>query len=174
VNSHSYKDEGAEWDRTIFVHGSKHAVPVGGGRFELKPSEQGSEFIRPTFYGDTRSSRETIKNAKLPALLNPANKKEFFSEGNPSLELAQGYKIDASTGKALVPVENASPDHEPSIAEHWTLEGGNDTSQASRQGWNKSLATYQIISLALNLSLGGKDVDKYTHLVGMNFRGPGE
>jgi hypothetical protein len=174
TNTHSYKDEGVEWDRTIFVHGSKHAVPVGGGRFELKPKEQGSEFIRPVFYGDTRNSREKIKQAKLPSLLNPANKNEFFSEANPSLEQAQGFKIDSSTGKALVPVWKASPDHEPSIASHWGLDGGNDTVQASRESWNRSLATYQLISLPLNLSLGGKDVDKYTHSVGINFRGPGE
>ena len=93
VNSHSYKDEGVEWDRTIFVHGSQHAVPVGGGRFEWKPTEQGSEFIRPTFNGDTSNSRETTKQAK-------------------------------------------------------------HTTQATRLGWNRSLATYQLISLKLILSLG--------------------
>jgi hypothetical protein len=173
TNTLLYSDEDKKWERTNLSHGSRHAVPVGGGKFELRISERGSTFIRPTFYADTANSRSTIVQAKLPSLLNPSNSKEFLSEGSPSAEFAKGYRLDASTGKALVPVSDASPDHDPAIAEHWNKKGGNNTDQTQRMNWNTNLATYKIMSLRLNLSLGGRG-EYYTELVGINFRGPGE
>jgi len=173
TNTLLYKDEGVTWARSNFSHGSKHAVPVGNGKFVLRVSERGSEFIRPTFYADTSSSRNAVVRAKLPSLLNPSNQKEFLSEGDPSAEFAKGYKKDASTGKALVPVSDASPDHFPPIAQHWTGGGGNNASQAMRQSWNNNTGTYQIMSLQLNLSLSSRGA-RFTEEVGINFKGPGE
>ncbi|MGD0931622.1 MAG: DUF4157 domain-containing protein [Candidatus Korobacteraceae bacterium] len=173
TNTLLYKDEGVTWARSNFSHGSKHAVPVGNGKFVLRVSERGSEFIRPTFYADTSSSRNAVVRAKLPSLLNPSNQKEFLSEGDPSAEFAKGYKKDASTGKALVPVSDASPDHFPPIAQHWTGGGGNNASQAMRQNWNNNTGTYQIMSLQLNLSLSSRGA-RFTEEVGINFKGPGE
>ena len=170
----SYSDEGKEWARTTFTHASKHAVPAGAGKFELTPSSQGKDFIRPTFYADTGGSRGSIVSSRLPALRNPSNKSEFLSEGSPSSEAGQGYtKKDPATGRALVPVSAASPDHDPPIAEHWSSKGGNNAVQVTRTGWNTNPATFKIMSLALNLSLGGRGAT-YTKEIGINFRGPGE
>ena len=173
IKTVSYKDEGVEWARTPFSHGSKHAVPIGSAKFQLRVSERGSAFIRPTFYADNDSSRNAIVRARLPALLNPLNPSVFLSEGSPSAEAAHGYKKDVSTGKALVPVSDASPDHDPPISEHWTSKGGNNTPQAIRENWNKSLGTYKIISLPLNLRLNSRGA-RFTEAIGINFRGPGE
>ena len=170
----SYKDEGKGWTRTTFTHPSKHAVPAGATKFELIPSSQGREFIRPTFYADTGGSRADIRDARLPSLLNPANNGEFRSEGSPSAEAGQGYtKKDPATGRALVPVSAASPDHDPPIAEHWSHKGGNNTPQATRTSWNTNAATFKIMSLALNLALGARGAT-YTKEIGINFKGPGE
>jgi hypothetical protein len=172
-NGFSYRSEGTAWARSNFSHGSKHAIPVGGGKFELRMSDRGKDFIRQTFYADSQASRNAIVNSKLPPLLNPANGKEFFSEGSAAAEFGKGYKKDPGTGRALVPVADASPDHDPPIAQHWTSLGGNDTTQASRQSWNANPGTYKIMSLALNLSLSSRGAT-YTDTVGINFRGPGE
>lgn len=167
-----YSDEGNTWERTAFLHGSSHVVPVGNGQFVLKTSARGSAFIRPTFYGDTRDSRSAIVQQKLPLLPNPSKPNEFLSDGDPAREIAMGYKIDVKTGRASVPIANASPDHDPPIAAHWNLHG-NIAVQSTRETWNKALSTYKLMSLKLNLSLGSRG-ENYTEKVGIGFRGPGE
>ena len=170
--TYAYADEGTKWNRTTFVHTSKLVVPTGGGQFKLKP-EGDSTFIREEFYKDTSSSRKQMTASKVSGLLNPANSNEFLSQGDPSGEAAWGYtKKDPKSGRAIVPVTNASPDHNPPIAQHWNGPGSK-TSQSSRESWNKSPATFRIMSLSLNISLGSGGVN-YGQDVGLGFRGPGE
>ncbi|MGR9240565.1 eCIS core domain-containing protein [Rhizobium leguminosarum] len=173
--SQSYRNEGPTgWLRTNFVHGSRHAVPAGGGKFELRPSERGSAFIRPNFYRDTQATRDSIVNQKLPALRNLNNSKEFLSQGDPAREASRGFvKRDPASGRALVPVSEASADHFPPIADHWTNGSGNQVGQATREAWNSRPDTYQIMSYALNLSLGSRG-ETYTKEIGVDFRGGGE
>ena len=168
----AYSGEGTAWTRTTFVHSSKLVVPLGGGRFKLAPARAG-DYIREQFYRDTAASRSAIVRSKLPGLVSAAHPGEFRSEGDPAAEALKGYtKKDPVTGRALVPVSAASPDHTPSIASHWTTQGSQNP-QAARVAWNGSLTTYRIMSLALNLSLGSGGAS-YGQEVGINFRGPGE
>jgi hypothetical protein len=125
------------------------------------------------FYGDTQSSRNAIVASKRPALLNPANSAEFLSQGDPAREAAMGYtKKDLATGRALVPVGEASPDHNPAIAVHWNNQGSQNN-HAFRTSWNTNPATFRIMSHRLNISLGSGGIN-YKQDVGINFRGPGE
>jgi hypothetical protein len=170
--SYHYSDEGTGWNSTPFVHPSKLVIPTGGGKFQLNPPVAGDD-IRVKFYTDTSSSRDTMVQKKLPALLNPANSAEFLSQGSASGEAAQGYtKKDPATGKALVPVSVASPDHNPPIAQHWNGPGSK-TTQSTRESWNKNPGTFRIMSFGLNRSLGSGGVN-YAQDVGIGFRGPGE
>lgn len=168
----AYSGEGTTWTRTTFVHPSKLIVPLGGGQFRLQPARD-RDHIREVFYGDTPASRSAMVARKLPALLNPANPAEFLSQGDPALEATKGYtKRDPATGRALVPVGVASPDHNPAIAVHWNNLGSRNN-HAFRTGWNTNPATFRIMSLSLNISLGSGGVT-YQQGVGINFRGPGE
>jgi hypothetical protein len=171
-NNPSYPDEGPGWTRTNFIHPSKLVVPVGGGQFRLQPPRPG-DYIREQFYRDTASSRAAIVRSKLPSLLSATAPGEFLSEGDPAREAQQGYtRRDLATGRALVPVGVASPDHTPPIAAHWNNQGSNNN-QAFREGWNQRLSTFRIMSLGLNLSLGSGGAT-YQPAVGIGFRGPGE
>ena len=168
----AYSGESTAWTRTAFVHPSKLIVPLGSGKFKLQPARD-KDHIRLVFYGDTSSSRKAMVASKLPALLNPANPTEFFSQGSPAGEAAMGYtKKDPVTGRALVPIAVASPDHNPAIAVHWNNQGSQN-SHGFRTGWNTNPATFKIMSFQLNNSLGSGGVN-YQQDVGINFRGPGE
>jgi hypothetical protein len=169
----AYSEEGAQWTRTNFSHGSKLAVPQGSGQFVLKASARGRDFIRGTFYADSSSSRASIVQQRLPSLTSFANSKEFLSEGDPSMEVAEGYKLDLGSGRALVPTSHASADHDPPISHHWTSLGGNNSAQSARQTWNRALSTYKIMSKGLNSTLGSRGAT-YTDKIGIAFRGPGE
>jgi len=170
--NYAYADEGTAWKRTPFVHPSKLVVPMGGGKFQLKP-ERDRDYIRTQFYKDSDNSRKKIVKSKVGALLNPADPSEFLSQGDPAAEASWGYtKKDPASGKALVPVKVASPDHFPPIAQHWNGPGSKN-SQAFREAWNLNPGTFRIMSLALNISLGSGNV-KYSQDVGISFRGPGE
>jgi len=140
--------------------------------FVLKPGYRGSDNIRPTFYSDSSTSRNNIKNSKLPALKHPADPAKFLSEGSAADEAAEGY-TQTLNGKAIVPVTDASPDHDPPIADHWSNKQGNDSTQSSRENWNSSLTIYKLMSKRLNNRLGSRRVN-FTEKVGVNFRGPGE
>jgi hypothetical protein len=109
----------------------------------------------------------------LPSLTSFANSKEFLSEGDPSMEVAEGYKLDLGSGRALVPTSHASADHDPPISHHWTSLGGNNSAQSARQTWNRALSTYKIMSKGLNSTLGSRGAT-YTDKIGIAFRGPGE
>jgi hypothetical protein len=172
-NTFSYGSKGTAWEPTPFTHGPEHAVPIGGAKFVLKPTERVGEFIRPTFYGDTSASRDAMVRAKRSSLLNPSKKEEFLSEGNPAEEVAKGYKIDPATGRASVLIGHGSPG--PRSPDCRTLDKPwrNNTKQAIREVWNRSTGTYKIMSLALNRSRGSRGAT-FTEEVGMNFRGPGE
>ena len=174
VSSFLYSSEGAEWKRTNFTHKSKYVIPEGGSSagFILIQKYRGSEFIRPNFYEDSRESRKAIVKSKLPPLLNPSNSKQFLSEAPASLEAGQGY-TQTLNGKALIPIDVASPDHDPPIAEHWSKLNGNKTNHDTRKNWNKNLNTYKLMSLKLNLSLGSRG-ETYTEKAGIEFLGPGE
>jgi hypothetical protein len=172
IRTYAYAKEGTEWNRTTFVHPSKLVVPTGGGEFKLKP-ERDRDYIREQFYKDTSNSRKQMKARKISELLNPANENEFLSQGDPSGEAAQSYtKKDPKTGRAIVPVSDASPDHNPPIAQHWNGPGSK-SNQSSRESWNTNPATFRIMSLKLNLSLGSGG-ENYAQNVGIGFRGPGE
>lgn len=172
VGSYGYAGEGVEWERTNFTHSSKYVMPEGSGAmFVLKPQFRGSGYIRPNFYKDTDSSRKKIVKNKLPGLINPSNSKTFLSEAPAADEAAQGYPI--LSGKAVIPNTDASPDHDPPIADHWTNKQGNDTTQATRENWNNNLTTFKLMSLKLNLSLGSRG-ETYTEKAGIDFRGPDE
>jgi hypothetical protein len=149
------------------------ARPGGGGRFKLQP-ERDSDYIRTKFYLDTSASRSAIVGRKLPGLLSSSNPAIFLSEGDPSAEAAQGYTIrDVVTGKALVPVVVASPDHNPTpIASHWNVTGSKNQ-QTLRENWNRNLATFKLMSLRLILSCGSGGVNDLQE-VDIGFRGPGE
>jgi hypothetical protein len=170
-SQHTYDSEGTQWERSNFKHGSNYVMPLGGARFALRPPYRRSAFIRPNFYLDTSASRSAIVARKLPGLLNPANLRQFLSEAPASLEAAQGY-TQKLNGKAVIPASDASPDHDPPIARHWTKEG-NNVNQAARENWNKDPGNFKLMSLAANLSLGSRG-DNYTENAGVNFRGPGE
>jgi hypothetical protein len=170
-HAHNYADELTEWKRTPFSHASSFVVPLGAAKFSLKPAYRAGDYIRTNFYMDSDSSRRAIVASKRPALLYSLDTKYFLSEGPASLEAAKGYKT--VNGRALVPVGDASPDHDPPIAGHWTSNGGNNMTQSARIGWNLNPGTYKIMSLALNLSLGSRGA-KYTENVGIAFKGPGE
>jgi len=170
--NYAYADEGTGWKRTPFVHPSKLVVPVGGSKFKLKPERDG-DYIRTQFYKDSDNSRKKIVKSKVGALLNPANPKEFLSQGDPAKEASWGYtKKDPASGKALVPVAVASPDHFPPIAQHWNGPGSKN-SQAFREAWNANPGTFRIMSRSLNFSIGSGNV-KYLQDVEISFRGPGE
>ncbi|MGR9045186.1 MAG: hypothetical protein ACU83N_07810 [Gammaproteobacteria bacterium] len=171
--TYSYANEGTDWERSNFSHASQFVMPEGSGaKFVLKPQFRGREYIRPNFYNDSSSSRQSIIKNKLPGLLHPSNAKQFLSEAPAAQEAAQGY-THTFNGKAIIPNTDASPDHDPPIAEHWTKKQGNNTTQTHRENWNGNLNTYKLISLKLNLSLGSRG-ETYTEKVGINFRGPGE
>jgi hypothetical protein len=173
--SFTYASEGIDWKRHgVFIHKSKYVMPEGGASagFVLMKQYRGSKVIRPTFYEDSQDSRRAIVNRKLPGLLHPTDPKQFLSEGDPSKEAAQGY-TQTLHGKALVPVDVASPDHDPSIAEHWSRHHGNQTKQHKRLMWNQNVNNYKIMSLKLNLSLGSRG-EVYTDRVGIDFGGSGE
>jgi hypothetical protein len=173
VVSHSYSAEGNEWQRTTFVHKSQYVMPVGSAGFVLKPAFRGSALIRPTFYADSASSRAAVVMSKLSGLLSPAHPKHFLSEAPATLEVAKGYKVDPASGKAVIPQADASPDHDPPVAAHWSSAKGNEVDQSTRVKWNSNPATYKLMSLSLNLSLGSRGAT-FTEKVGVNFRGPGE
>jgi len=174
VGSFLYSSEGTEWKRSNFSHKSKYVMPEGGSSagFVLIQKYRGSEFIRPNFYEDSRESRKAIVKSKLPPLLNPSNTKQFLSEAPASNEAGQGY-TQTLNGKALIPIDVASPDHDPPIAEHWSKLNGNKTNQTTRKNWNKNMNTYKLMSLKLNLSLGSRG-ETYTEKAGIEFSGPGE
>jgi hypothetical protein len=172
TNTVPYSTEGAGWTRTNFVHASRLVAPQGGGRFALQPARD-RDHIREQFYRDTGSSRSAIVTSKLPGLRSSADPTMFLSEGDPALEAGQGYlNRDTATGRALVPVAVASPDHDPPIASHWNNHGSKKN-QAFREGWNRNISTFKLMSLRLNLSLGSRGAN-YQQEVGIEFRGPGE
>jgi hypothetical protein len=147
-------------------------MPNGSGAsFSLKPQYQGGSTIRSLFYSDSSSSRNTVKNAKLPGLIDPSDQTKFLSEAPAQQEARFGFPVQ--NGKAVVPVSEASPDHDPPIADHWTNHQGNMSAQSTRESWNTASSSYKIISWPLNRSLGSRG-ETYTDEVGINFRGPGE
>jgi hypothetical protein len=170
--SYLYSNENKDWERSDFAHGSKYVIPLGDGAFGLRPEYNDGEIIRKEFYGDDDAHRRGIVKRRLLGLLNPQDDKFFLSEGDPSQEASKGY-IQRMNGKAVVPITEASPDHDPPIANHWTSQGGNNIVQATRVPWNDSDNTYKIISYSLNINLGSRGA-RYTNLVGPNFRGTGE
>ncbi|MCD2449925.1 hypothetical protein GO003_005940 [Methylicorpusculum oleiharenae] len=173
--THSYADEGIKWKRSPipFTHPSQYVMPAGhGAKFVLKPKYHNGDFIRTQFYKDTSSSRKKMVKNKLPDLrVDHADAQHFFSEAPVAQEVAQGYPV--INGKAVVPVTEASPDHDPPIAKHWSKIQGNNTGQISRENWNRNPKTYTLMSLKLNLHLGSRG-EEYTPEIGINFKGPNE
>jgi hypothetical protein len=164
AGSHSYSKEGQGdgWERTNFTHGSGYVMPSGSGAdFVLKPQYQAGTYIRSSFYGDSQTIRTGAKNGKLPGLTHPTRPNMFFSEAPASLEARFGFPVE--NGRAVVPKSQASADHDPAIADHWTNHSGNRTTQG----------TYKIMSGRANSSLGSRS-ETYTIEVGIGFRGPGE
>ncbi|WEN13760.1 DUF4157 domain-containing protein [Rhodanobacter sp. AS-Z3] len=174
-NKLAYSAEGTAWERTSFVHESKLVTPVGGGEFKLAPAVTGDN-IRARFYQDSSSIHENVKRGRRSTLMH--NGTHFLSEGDPKDEQRFGYKLEPTSGLALVPWTDSSADHQPPVAAHWTSGGnnqtrGSNTNQATRKMWTSSPSTYKIMSGSLNSSLNSRDA-KYTQVVGINFRGPGE
>jgi hypothetical protein len=69
-------------------------------------------------------------------------------------------------------------DHDPPVSNHWNKEGGgHDTDQRTRRDFfifKGRLSDIKVVQAWENTSMGSKGEPDYTHILGKNFKEPGE